>query len=140
MRRSAPSWRSLLMGTTLLASGAVHVAPGVALVLPDRLGSLYGLGRLEPTEVVLLRHRALLLALLGAALLGAVARPALRRPALAATLASDVVFIGLAATTESSTEVTRVALVDGVLLPLVLAALVVDSGGRARPVGAVPPR
>ena len=140
MRRGTPSWRSLLVGSTLVTAGAVQVAPGVALVLPDRLRNLYGLGRLESTEVVLLRHRALLLALLGVALLRAVARPALRRPALAATLASNVVFIGLAATTDSSAEVARVAVVDGVLLPLVVAALVVDSGDRARSTGAVGPR
>lgn len=122
-----------MVRAVLVAVGVVHVVPGFALVFPDRLADLYGMGHMDISEVVLLRHRALLLALLGAGLLAAVPRHALRRPALVGALVSNVVFVGLVATAGSSPEIVRVAVVDAGLLPLVVVALLLDGRGRDRP-------
>ena len=125
--------RTAVVVTTLVVVGSVHVLPGVALVLPDLLERLYGLDGPTAAEVVLLRHRALLLGLIGVLALLAVVQPRLRQAALLTALVSNVVYIGLVVATPTSAEITRVALVDAVLLPFVVLALVVD-GRVARPV------
>ena len=93
-----PDPRAAAVVTILLVVGVLHVLPGVALVAPDRLGTLYGVTRLDDDLLVLLRHRAMLLGLLGLFLLAAIARPSWRRPALGGALLSTVVFVLLALT------------------------------------------
>ena len=106
--------------------GSVHVVPGVAFVLPDLLEPLYGLDGLTAVEAVLLRHRALLLGLIGVLAFFAVVRPRLRQVALLTALLSNVGYIAMVVATPTSDEVARVALVDAVLLPFVLLALVIN--------------
>lgn len=123
MRESRPALRAVVVWLALGVGALVHLTPGLALVFPGRLRDLYGVTGMTTSELLLLQHRALLLALLGAALLAALARPELRVPALLAALVSNVVFIGLVLGSDVSAQIARVALVDGVVLPLVVVGL-----------------
>lgn len=123
--------RSWSVAGVLLVVGALHLLPGVALIAPARLASLYGVSGLDDDLLVLLRHRALLLALLGLFLVAAIARTSWRGPALSAALLSTVVFVLLALTVPTSPEIGRVATVDLVALPLILVGLLLSR--RTRP-------
>lgn len=126
--------RSWAVAGVLLVVGALHLLPGVALIAPVRLASLYGVSGLDDDLLVLLRHRALLLALLGLFLVAAIARTSWRGPALSAALLSTVVFVLLALTVPTSPEIARVATVDLVALPLILVGLLLS-----RRTGSAPP-
>src|SRR5690606_6955912 len=59
------------IGTALfVAVGLLNLAPGLVALLPSRLDT-YGVVAADATSTLLLRHRAVMLALLGAALLAA---------------------------------------------------------------------
>ncbi len=121
-----PDPRAAAVVTILLVVGVLHVLPCVALIAPDRLLTLYGVTRLDDDLLVLLRHRAVLLGLLGLFLLGAIPRPDWRRPALGGALLSTVVFVLLALTVPTSVEIGRVATIDLVALPLIVVGLLLS--------------
>jgi hypothetical protein len=120
-RRFGP--REWLVAVVLAAVGLLNLLPGVALLAPDRLSSLYGIAGPDPDLLVLLRHRALLLALLGGFLIVAALRAGWHRPALVAGLLSNAVFVLLALAAPTSEEIHRVATIDLVALPLLVAGL-----------------
>jgi hypothetical protein len=129
--------RDWLVGTVLVVGGVIHLLPGVGLLAPARLAALYGIAGLDADLLVLLRHRALLLALLGVVLLVAAVRRSWQRPALAAAVLSTVVFVLLAFAYPVSPEIHRVAMIDLVMLPLLLVGLLLTVR-RAAPPAAVP--
>jgi hypothetical protein len=105
--------------------GLVTMFPAIAAVVPGQLVGLYGIAPPTDPTAILLRHRQVLLGLLGAALLYAAADPRLRSPVIAAALVSKLAFIGLALGAPVSTgEITRVALVDVVAVLLLVVAAV----------------
>ena len=109
----------------LAVAALVQVLPVLAAFDARWLSSLYGLPPLEPMATLLLRHRAVLLALVGVALGAGALSPSLRPLALGLGLVSKVSFLVLAAgASPLSPLVTRVARVDAVTATLlVLAAL-----------------
>lgn len=120
------SRREWLVAAVLALVGVLNLLPGIALVSPARLATLYGIDRLNTDLLVLLRHRALLLALLGGFLLLAALRPRWQRPALVAGLLSNVVFVLLALPLPVSTEIHRVAVIDLAALPLLVVGLLMS--------------
>lgn len=130
---SASRVRELGVIGVLIGVGVLHLVPGIALVAPARLITLYGVGELDTDLLVLLRHRALLLAMLGVFLVVAAVRPGWRRTAFIGGLLSNVVFVLLTVTVPTSTEISRVAVIDLVVLPLLIIGLVLSARGATRP-------
>lgn len=80
----------------LIVVGAIHLLPGIGALGGPRLTTLYGLPFDSPDIVVLMRHRAVLFALLGALLVIAAFRPSLQPAAFAAGFVSVISFLLLA--------------------------------------------
>ncbi len=115
----------------LAAAAIVQLLPMVGVLGPALLAKLYGVATVDPTHLLLLRHRAVLLGLVGLALCAAVGSAALRPAMVAFALVSKVSFIALYLATPGVTpEARRVAHVDMVSAACVaLAALAL---GRER--------
>lgn len=94
--RSAARITGILL---FVAVGLLDLAPGVVALAPSRLATVYGIVDADVTGTLLLRHRAVMPALLGAALLGAAAVPDWRRPVLIVAVIGKASFIVLVATT-----------------------------------------
>ncbi|MDN5760956.1 MAG: hypothetical protein L0H41_01375 [Microlunatus sp.] len=131
-RATAHRIRAIVIAGTLMVVGVLNLLPGVVLVAPGRLGQLYGLSGLDEDLLVLLRHRAMLLALVGGFLIAALVRPGWRQPALLAGLLSNVAFVLLVLAAPTSAEISRVASIDLALLPLLGCALALDVLGARR--------
>lgn len=85
----------MLFALLLLVAGVIHLVPLVGVRSAQRLEALYGVDVATPELSLLLRHRAVLFGLVGAALCGAIVLPALRWPAMGGGLVSMVAFLGL---------------------------------------------
>lgn len=125
--------RTAVVAAVLLIVGVLNLLPGVGLLGPDHLASLYGVAELNDSVLVLLRHRALLLAMLGLFLVLAAFRADWRRPALIAGLLSNVVFVLLTRAEPTTAELDRVATIDLVALPLLVVGLVLSARHRQNP-------
>lgn len=101
----------------LLVVGIIHLLPVSGLLGAERLSSLYGVSIAEPGLVLLLRHRAILFALLGLFLVFAAFRPSLQPMAFGAAFVSVVSFLLLAWPMGSqSAEIRRVFVADAIAL------------------------
>lgn len=107
-----------------VAVGALHLLPSAVTLLPSRLAAAYGIDIDGPDLALLLRHRAVLLGLVGAALVAAAFVPPLRIAALVAGAVSVTTFLVLHMTTPGTNAATmRVAQLDvGALIVLLLLA------------------
>lgn len=110
---------------TLLVAAVIHLAPTTGLAGADALQRLYGLAPSDPATLLLLRHRAVLFALVALPLLAAIALRRWRLPALVAALISMASFIALAAGMPLNAELSRVLRIDLVVAALVAIAIVV---------------
>ena len=107
-----------LTRAVLVAADIVHLLPAAGLLGARQLQRLYGVALDHPDLIVLMRHRALLFAVLGIGLIAAVAWPSLRTAMLLAGLVSTAGFCVLAATQpELGGALRRVAWID---LPIAL--------------------
>lgn len=77
-----PRGREAVVVAGLALAALVHLAPLPGVLGAAMLERLYGLRIDDPSLLLLLRHRALLFGLLGAALAGAIVRRAWRVPVL----------------------------------------------------------
>jgi len=84
------------IGALLAVAGLIHLLPLSGLLGADALQRLYGIDATAPELLLLLRHRAVLFGLLGAALLLAIRHPGWRWPAIGAGLLSTIAFLLLA--------------------------------------------
>lgn len=80
----------------LLAVGALNALPAIGMISGTRLHALYGVALDDPNLLVLMRHRALLFALLGGGVLASVWRVSWRLPAMLAVLVSMLGYLALA--------------------------------------------
>jgi hypothetical protein len=112
--------RTLLVGIALL-----HLAPGIVAVMPARSVALYGIALAEPALAVVMRHRAVLLASVGAGLVGAVLDARLWTAACVLAATSKLSLLAIYALEGSPAgPLRRVALADAIsLVALALAAL-----------------
>jgi hypothetical protein len=115
--------------------GIATALPVLAAFRPEALASLYGVTPPSDPLLPLMRHRQVLLGILGAALLAAAFRPALRTPVLLAALASKLSFVALVLSAETTPAIARVALGDAVAIVLLAASAVVERRSRIRVVG-----
>ncbi|HEX4878886.1 MAG TPA: phosphopantetheine adenylyltransferase [Limnobacter sp.] len=109
----------------LVLVAAIHLTPGVGMFGPARLQALYGLDLAEPNIQLLMRHRAVLFAMLGVFLLACAFKPEWRLAGLLAGLVSVLGFLLLAKLGASAytSEIERVVKVDLVALGLLVLGL-----------------
>lgn len=89
---------SYLVSAMLFVVGILHLVPLQGVLGSERLVSLYGfLPFDEPNLAILMRHRAVLLGLLGAFLLFAAFRPAFQGVALVAGFTAVISYLWLVA-------------------------------------------
>ncbi|HEY1058117.1 MAG TPA: phosphopantetheine adenylyltransferase [Limnobacter sp.] len=101
--------------------GIIHLLPGVGMLSASRLTQLYGVPVDEPNLEILLRHRAVLFALLGAYLLLAAWHTPWQRVAYVAAFISVTSFLVLAYTTgQNNTAIARVVAIDWLAVVLTL--------------------
>ncbi len=97
----------------LLLAGLLNLLPALGVLGVDRLRRLYAVSIASPDLEILLRHRALLFAIVGGWLVAAAIRPELRSAAIAAGLASMLGFIAIAhAVGGANAALTRVVAAD----------------------------
>lgn len=124
-----PAWRRWPLRLAFIGAGIIHLLPLSGVLGAEKLAALYGIALEDAGLVLLLRHRAVLFALLGLLLFSAAFRPALHKLALGAGLASVVSFLLLAAAPgQYSDGIGRVVSADIVALVLLLLAAALRAG------------
>lgn len=103
----------------------VHLVPALAALAPSRISRLYGIDPGDKSLLVLLQHRAILLGLVGAAFASAAHLESVRWPVLIGGSMSMVGFIIItAAHGQLKSRLGRIALIDAMALPLVVAIFI----------------
>ncbi|GAB09074.1 hypothetical protein GOARA_027_00370 [Gordonia araii NBRC 100433] len=80
----------------MIAAGALHLIPATAAASRERIEALYGITVPNSDVELLLRHRAVLFAVLGVALIAAAFSPRSRVPVIVAGLVAMGSWVGLA--------------------------------------------
>ncbi len=115
----------MVIRSLLLLVAVLNLIPGVVAVLPSRAEALYGLSLDGAALSLTMRHRAVLLAMVGVLLALAAFDEAWWRPALLVALASKLSFLVLFAVTgpHGAPPLRRVAFADvGALVVLAFVA------------------
>ena len=113
--------------TLLAVTALIHWLPMSGVLSGEQLASLYGLVFDEPNLLILMRHRAVLLGIVGALLTLAVFDRSLRPAAFGLGGVSMLSFVALAALVgDANAELRRVAMVDGVGLLVLAGAFLCD--------------
>lgn len=109
----------------ILGAGVVNLLPAIGAFSAERLHSLYGVVIEDPNLAILMRHRAVLFAIVGALLVASAFHPALRPVAFAAGFVSMGSFVALALLTgDYNPALRRIMWVDVIAsLGLVVAAI-----------------
>lgn len=110
------------LAAALLAASLIHLLPAVG-ISAARLTALYGVVPPDPTTRLLLRHRAVMFAVLGVGFAGAAFVPMLRVPAALLALVTMLAFVWLARGEAHGPAIRRVVRVDVVVSVMVGAAL-----------------
>ena len=111
----------------LVLAALVNLVPVVGVLSTSRLEGLYGVVVQDPNLAILLRHRAMLFAIVGALLALAAFHPPLRALAIAAGLLSMLSFVAIAGLVgEYNPLLRRVALVDVAASVVLVAAGLLD--------------
>ncbi len=98
--------------------GIIHLLPVAPVVAPQTLTRLYGIAPDDASLLLLMRHRAVLLAIVGLLCLWAAWTPAIRPAALAAAGLNVAGFLGFYALYGSPAGALRtVAIADLIALP-----------------------
>ncbi len=129
INEGGPRLRHGFASVILLVASVIHLVAATGMVGATQLRSLYGTPIEDPDVLLLLRHRAVLFAIVAALLLWALVREHLRTLALSIALTSTASFPLLAGAAHSD-ELATVRNIDLVLAPLVLLALVATIGDQ----------
>lgn len=115
-----------------LIVGVVNLLPVSGVLSVPRLQALYGVSFTDPNVIILMRHRAVLFAIIGALLAAAAFVPRLRPVAVGAGLVSMLSFVLLAYSVgDFNAELQRVVVVDIVAsILLALAAVITFQHSR----------
>jgi len=106
-----------LISAMFIVAAIIHLMPLSGVLGSERLFALYGLSFDEPNLAILMRHRAVLLGMLGVFFLAAAFRPALQPLAFITGFLSVVPFLWLAWSTGGyNAQVGRVVTADVVVL------------------------
>jgi hypothetical protein len=108
----------------LLIAAIIHLLPAVGMLGVDRLSMLYQVNVQDPNLEILLRHRAVLFALLGGYLAIAAFRLDWQFSALTAGLLSVLSFLLIAQSVGNyNAAIARVWRIDGVVLAVLLVGI-----------------
>lgn len=108
----------------LFIVGIINLLPIIVFFDSTKTAKLYGVPIEGESLLILMRHRGILLGLVGSALIFSVFRPEFRTFAIAAALISKLTFIFLTFTASNYTpEIKQVALIDVGAVVLLLAVL-----------------
>ncbi|WP_124540838.1 phosphopantetheine adenylyltransferase [Piscinibacter terrae] len=109
----------------LVITSVFHLLPAAGLLGSQQLSRLYGLDFTEPLPLLLMRHRAVLLALVGLGLLASTraAQAPVQELALAAAMLATGSFVALAIGLPLNAALTRVMCIDVTLFVLLAVAL-----------------
>ena len=119
----------MLSTALLILVAALNLVPGVVALRPQRTVELYGFPIDGPELALAMRHRAVLLALVGVMLAIAAFDEAWLRPALLVAIVSKVSFLALFATTRPhGTPMRRVAIADVAALAVLALVVVLRRG------------
>lgn len=113
----------------------INLTPGLGVLSATRMEALYGIPLAEANLAILMRHRAVMLAIVGALLVFAAFRPALRPVAVAAGLVSMLSFVAIAWLGKPNPLLQRVSTIDVIGSVLLVAAAVTDHFSTPRPGG-----
>lgn len=112
----------LLLAGALLIAAAIHLAPAIGVLSAQKLHALYGVHP-DATTLLLLRHRALLFAVVGTGLLVSVFVPGWRVVASGVALFCMLSFMALATGQDLGPAIQRVVRIDAVVSALLGVAL-----------------
>ena len=116
----------------LLAASLINAAPALAAFDTGRIEALYGIAVPDANHALLLRHRAVLLGIVGGAMIAGAFVPRIRDWTAGAGVISMASYIALARLAgEPNANLTRVERVDYAALALLLGAVVLDQPARA---------
>jgi hypothetical protein len=111
----------------LVAVAVVNLLPGVGVLSASHLTSLYGIELEGADLVILMRHRAVLLAIVGGVLAASAFHRPLRPVAIAVGLASMLSFVAIALSVgAANAPLRRILAIDVVASGLLVAAAVLD--------------
>ncbi|MCC2656560.1 MAG: hypothetical protein K0Q76_1668 [Panacagrimonas sp.] len=113
----------MALAAALLAASFIHLMPAIGMISVVRLSALYGVTPTDATTLLLLRHRAVMFAVLGIGLAASAFVPMLRMPAAVLALVTMLAFVLLAGGAAHGPAIRRVVRVDIVVSVLVVAAL-----------------
>ncbi len=104
--------------------GVLNLTPAIVFFAPEHSLSLYAIELGEPNLSIVMRHRAVLLGLLGLALIYGVLKKEILVPVIVAALIGKAAFLFLVYTsTGANAEIGRVALFDIGAIAMLLTAL-----------------
>ena len=113
-----------IVSALLILVGLINIAPIMVFFSPSQTKRLYGIELEGENLSILMRHRGVLLAIVGMALIYGAFKPELRLFVIALALISKIAFIFLTfSASDYSPEIKKVALIDVgsmVLLGIVL--------------------
>ena len=115
-----------IVSIVLFIIGIVNILPVIVFFDSTKGVKLYGIPIEGESLIILMRHRAVLLSLVGLTLIFAAVKPEFRVFAVATALISKLAFIFLTFTASNQTaEIRQVALIDVGAIILLLAVLAI---------------
>jgi hypothetical protein len=114
----------IALAASLLAASFIHLLPAIGAASAARLEALYGVAPGDATTVLLLRHRAVMFAVLGVGFGASAFVPMLRVPGALLALVTMLAFVLLAGKDAHGPAIRRVARVDIGVSVMVVVALI----------------
>lgn len=115
---------SKIASIILFIVGIINILPIIVFFDPSKTAKLYGIPIEGESLIILMRHRGVLLSLVGSTLIFAAFKPEFRIFAIVVALISKLAFIFLTFTASNQTaEIRQVALIDVGAIVLLLAVL-----------------
>lgn len=115
----------------LIVAGIIHVLPFPGVLGGKRLVALYGISMGEPNLEILMRHRAVLLGLIGLFLIYAAFMPSLQLLAIIAGVVSALSFVVIAwSVGGNSGAIRKVVIADIIAIVALVAAAVIHVASR----------
>ncbi len=123
---------SYLIASLMIVAGIIHLLPIAGALGASHLVSLYGVEVKDSNLLILMRHRAVLFAILGAFLVYSAFTPSFQNIAILGGLISATAFLWIAVTTSDyNSNMTRVVYADIIAIICLLIAALISWLGQA---------
>jgi hypothetical protein len=117
-----------LVTVALFIAGVINLYPVIGVISVEQLETLYGVPLDNGDLIILMRHRAILIGLLGAFLIFSAFRRSIQTLACIAGLVSMISFIALAYASGAFGEALNTAIIAGLVGSLALVAVLFIRG------------